>query len=148
MRSFLIFMLCLACAPSIDAKPVQAKNPNALSMDALENCYAFSQVEIRSCLRELNVASEKQLLQTYLLANNAIKKWDEDAKYKTLAQKNLTTSQTAFVKYRQAQCTYEASLGGGAIGLETLRLRCTFLQNKQRIETIQNSLLRFADSVY
>jgi len=68
-------------------------------------------------------------------------KWKEDKKYVDLAKMRFAASRKAFIEYRDKQCAFAASLGGGAIGhaLETRRLACMTELNNRRAEQLRNT---------
>lgn len=109
---------------------------------ALEECKVFSQASLRECLtrksREstnaLKVVDEKTII--------ALTRWDEDEKYISSAKERLAASTKAFAQYRQAQCAFAASLGGGAIGsaLELRRLACIADLNNERAASLLSTV--------
>ena len=72
----------------------------------------------------------------------AISKWDEDAKFIDLAKKKLRASNKAYEQYRDAQCAFAYSLGGGAIGnaLEMRRLTCRIELDIGRIKQLNTDM--------
>jgi len=104
------------------------------SPTALEKCAAHSQAGMRECLMGQTQQSEAALRKAESSVLAAIAKWDEDEKYVTHAKDQLRLSKKRFAEYRDAQCAFHTSLGGGAImnGLEQRRLTCiSDLNNKQ-----------------
>ncbi|XYJ12058.1 lysozyme inhibitor LprI family protein [Telluria sp. B2] len=100
----------------------------------LEQCSEYSQAEIRACLVRQTRQSEAALRKAESSVLTAITKWDEDEKYIAHAKDQLRLSKKRFAEYRDAQCAFHTSLGGGAImnGLEQRRLACVSdLNNKQ-----------------
>jgi uncharacterized protein YecT (DUF1311 family) len=110
----------------------------------LDECYAYSEAGIRQCLAKnlqktataLNAAEQKALA--------ALSKWDEEAKYVAAAKEKLRASNAAFAQYREAQCAFAYSLGGGAIGnaLDIRRLACAIEQNSKRIAELAAAVSR------
>ncbi|NHZ95193.1 DUF1311 domain-containing protein [Massilia sp. CCM 8734] len=68
----------------------------------------------------------------------AIGKWDEDEAYVTVARAKLKQANTAFARYRDAQCGFATSLAGGAAGNshEISRLACVADLNTQRAQRL------------
>jgi len=102
----------------------------------------FHQVEVQNCLAEKANQSQKMLKQAEEKAQAALSKWDEDDKYVNLAKTRLAASGKAFIKYREEQCAFAASLGGGAIGsaLEMRRSACVAELNNRRAEQLRHSI--------
>lgn len=67
-------------------------------------------------------------------AAGVLSKWDEDDKYVGMAKTKLARSSEEFIKYRDAQCAFSSSLGGGAAGnaRELDRLACVAELNSRR----------------
>lgn len=93
---------------------------------ALEECGADSQAGMRECLAKKSIESSAALRHAEKQAIATLSKWDEDAKFIHFAKEKLRASSKAYERYRDAQCAFAASLGGGAIGnaLEMRRLSC------------------------
>lgn len=110
----------------------------AWANDALDECSAYSQAGMRDCLVKKVHESEATLKQAENKVANMLSKWDEDAKHIAAAKEKLKASGKAFAQYREAQCTFAASLGGGAIGnaLEMRRLACVVELNTKRAEQL------------
>ena len=83
---------------------------------ALEQCGAHSEAGMRECLAKMSHESSTALKRAEAQAIAALSKWDEDAKYVNLAKEKLRASSKAYEQYRDAQCAFASSLGGGAIG--------------------------------
>lgn len=100
---------------------------------ALEECGAYSQAGMRECLAKKSSESNAALKRAEKQAIAALSKWDEDAKFINLAKEKLRVSSKAYEQYREAQCAFAASLGGGAIGnaLEMRRLSCLIGLNNE-----------------
>jgi C4-dicarboxylate-specific signal transduction histidine kinase len=110
---------------------------------AREECSAYSEAGMRECLAKKASASSAALKQAEDKVRNTLAKWDEDAKYVSLARSKLEASTKEFTKYRQAHCAFNASLGGGAIGnaLEMMRLACVFELNIRRAEQLKSAIV-------
>lgn len=93
-----------------------------------------SQDGMRECLQRKVSESDKALHGAEDSAVSVLKLWDEEAAFVSRAEKSLRTSRTAFLGYREAQCGFAASLGGGAIpnALELRKLACIYAMNTER----------------
>lgn len=102
--------------------------------EVLEQCGEFSQAALRECLQGKVRESMKALSQAEARAGTSIDQWDEDERFVASSRDWLRTSTSVFLKYRDAQCAFAASLGGGAIGaaLELRRLACVYALNTER----------------
>jgi uncharacterized protein YecT (DUF1311 family) len=105
---------------------------------ALEQCGAYSEAGMRECLAKKSHESTTALKRAEERAIVALSKWDEDAKYVNLAKEKLRASSKAYEQYRDAQCAFATSLGGGAIGnaLEMRRLACLVGLNAGRTKQL------------
>lgn len=108
-----------------------------------EECSAYSQAGMRDCLSKKAKESEKVLKQTEDKVINILSKWDEDSKFASIAKTKLATSSKEFARYRESQCAFSTSLGGGAIGnaLEIRRLSCVAEINNLRTEQLRNAII-------
>jgi uncharacterized protein YecT (DUF1311 family) len=99
-----------------------------------EECSAFAQVEMRDCLAKKVESSQEALERVGEAAASILSKWDEDGKYVNQARIKLAASNKEFVRYREAQCEFAASLSGGAVGNahEMRRLACVAELNSRR----------------
>jgi uncharacterized protein YecT (DUF1311 family) len=93
---------------------------------AFRQCGADSESGMRECLAKKSQESNTALKRSEQQAMAALSKWDEDARFINLAKEKLRASSKAYGQYRDAQCAFAVSLGGGAIGnaLELRRLSC------------------------
>lgn len=109
---------------------------------AREECSAYSQAGMRECLAKKAAESEIDLKKAENNVRNKLKKWVHDTQYITISKSKLKSSSKAFVRYRDAHCAFNASLGGSAIGnaLEIRRLACVFELNSRRAEQL-NSII-------
>jgi uncharacterized protein YecT (DUF1311 family) len=108
------------------------------ALGALEQCGAFPEAGMRDCLAKKYQESTTALRRAEGQALVALSKWDEDAKYISLAKGKLSASSKAYQLYRDAQCAFAYSLGGGAIGnaLELRRLSCLVGLNSERTKQL------------
>lgn len=95
---------------------------------------AYEITGVRECLEKKAEASAADLKDAEKKVLDALAKWDEDPKYVKQAKARLSASKKEFGKYRDAQCSFASSLGGGAIGnaLEMGRLACVSELNSRR----------------
>jgi uncharacterized protein YecT (DUF1311 family) len=132
-------LIVLACALGLPhfSNGVRAANLQS-ERAALEECGAYSEAGMRECLAKKAHQSAMALRRAEEQALSALSKWDEDAKFINLAKEKLRVSNKAYVQYRDAQCAFAASLGGGAIGnaLELRRLSCLVGLNNGRAKQI------------
>ena len=107
-----------------------------------EECSAFSEAGMRDCLTEKSKKSQKALSQAEEKVVDTLSKWDEDSKFLQLAKARLSASGKAFAKYRDEQCAFASSLGGGAIGnaLEIRRLACVTELNNRRAAQLRDAV--------
>jgi uncharacterized protein YecT (DUF1311 family) len=98
------------------------------------------QVTIRECVKKAATKSEKALKQAEKDAINTLSKWDTDDEYINLAKSRLTASGETFAKFRADQCSFAASLGGGAIvaALDMRRDACIAELNNRRAKQLHD----------
>lgn len=138
--SNLILLACAFASPDFSGKVWAAERQNKPT--ALEQCGAYSQAGMRECLEKESRASNAALKRAEEQVAAAISKWDEDAKFIDLAKKKLRASNKAYEQYRDAQCAFAYSLGGGAIGnaLEMRRLTCRIELDIGRIKQLNTDM--------
>ena len=107
---------------------------------AREECSAFSQAGMRECLEKKASASATELKKVEHQVSKTFGKWIHDTQYINLSRSKLEVSSKEFVRYREAHCAFNASLGGSAIGnaLEIRRLACVFELNTRRADQIRD----------
>lgn len=95
---------------------------------------------MRQCLADMAVSSEKELRQAEKDVQARLDRWNEDAKYRSLAKRKLQPANAAFLKYREAHCDFAASLGGGGAGNthEIGRLACVYELNSRRAAQLRS----------
>ena len=139
MRTMMLIALgCTVFFPlNTDAASSIVQSERALR----EEC-SYDIAGVTECLEKKQRASESDLKRAEDDVHGALSKWDEDAKYIGLSTARLAVSGKAFAKYRQEQCTFAASLGGGAIGnaLDMRRLACVAELNSRRAEQLRNGI--------
>lgn len=120
-------------------------NPSSVDLSAhvMEKCDDFSQAGMRACLRREVNASAKALIDMEEKATTALKHWDEKSEFVARAESQLRSSRKAFIAYRDAQCIFAASLGGGAIpkALEMRQLACLYAINTERLQHLKRLIL-------
>ncbi len=101
---------------------------------SVEDCDAYSQADRLTCLGKAAAASEMELTHARTVLASTLDRWDEDAKYKAAARRQLDAADQAFAKHRTEHCNLQKSLGGGAVGngLEMRRLLCVEALNTAR----------------
>lgn len=121
---------------------MQLSSSFAATVVSVEECAALSQNDMRTCLEKKSMASERELALAEQAASLALARWDEDPKYIRSASAALKTSSKSFMQFRDAQCRFVASLGGGAIGnaLTLRQLACVTDLNRQQAASIQQAV--------
>ncbi|WP_243489425.1 lysozyme inhibitor LprI family protein [Massilia violaceinigra] len=129
-------LMALGVAPVCQAGE-RAAAPESVKT-AMETCDQFSQADIRECLGMHAWKSATLLKNAQAGALAALGKWDEDEGYVTAARARLKQANTAFARYREAQCGFATSLAGGAAGNshESSRLACVADLNAQRAQRL------------
>lgn len=127
MRLLIVLSLALATHSAGASKP-------SMQRSVLAECKVNSESRLRQCLARKSLESTAALKRAEDQMHSAISKWDEDERYVTTAKVDLAASGRTFDKYREAQCAFASSLGGGAIGnaLELRRLACVATLNNDR----------------
>ena len=107
-----------------------------------EECSAFSQAGMRDCLAKKAESSQKALRQAEEKVASTLSNWDEDHKYINQAKVKLAASNKDFAKYRDAQCAFASTLGGGAIGnaFDMRRLACVSELNNRRAVQLRDAV--------
>ena len=105
----------------------------------MDQCDEFSQAGIRECLTGKVKESVRELIVTEEKAGAALKRWDEEAEFVARAEEKLRSSRKAFLAYRDSQCIFAASLGGGAIpkALQMRQLACLYAINTERSQHLK-----------
>jgi uncharacterized protein YecT (DUF1311 family) len=104
-------------------------------------CSVYSEAGMRECLAKKAADSQKTLKRAENALAAALPRWDEDPKYVGQAKAKLAVSERAFIKYRQSQCDFAASLTGGASGNshEIKRLACVAELNNRRAAQLSDA---------
>lgn len=141
MRTITIIKRCAACslfmlAGATSAEAIQDERA------VRDECSAYSQSGMRDCLEKKLRESENTLKQAEEAAVSSLCKWDEDAKQVSAVKNKLKAANANYVRYRDAQCAFAASLGGGAIGnaLEIRRLACVAELNNRRAAQLRSTI--------
>ena len=107
-----------------------------------------SEAEMTRCLKAKALKSQKELQNTEKKMIKILSEWDEDPSNINIAKANLTAANKEFIKYRDAQCKFNYSLGGGAIenALEMRLFACIAelnnRRNQQLIDLMSNILTK------
>ena len=98
----------------------------------------FSQVDLAYCLEEIFHTSQAELDKSQQNFLNALSNWDEYKEYIVIAKNKLKKANKEFIKYRDLQCDFAYSLGGGAIGnaLNMYKFSCLAELNFQRAKQL------------
>ena len=93
-----------------------------------------SEAEMTRCLKAKALKNHKELQNTEEKLIKKLSEWDEDPSNINKAKANLTAANKEFIKYRDAQCKFNYSLGGGAIenALEMGLFACIAELNNRR----------------
>ena len=93
-----------------------------------------SEAEMTECLKAKALKSKKELQNTEKKMIKILSEWDEDPSNINIAKANLTAANKEFIKYRDTQCKFNYSLGGGAIenALEMRLFACIAELNNRR----------------
>jgi uncharacterized protein YecT (DUF1311 family) len=99
-----------------------------------------SQADMHECLAKKARASEVALRKAEDEVRSRLSKWPEAPRYVSLARTKLEASDKGFAKYRETQCKFNYSLGGGAIGnaLDLRYLACISELNSRRAEQLKD----------
>lgn len=110
--------------------------------NSVEACYAYSQARMHDCLVGEQKESAIALKAAEEKAISALSRWDEDAKFVAMANDALKKANASFARYRDSQCAFAYTLGGGAIGnaLEARRMACTIELNKRRAADLMRAV--------
>ena len=96
----------------------------------------FSQVDVAYCLEKIFYISEAELDKSQWKLFNELSKWDEGRDYIVRAKNKLKKSHKEFIKYRDRECDFAHSLGGGAIGLNKITYSCLAELNFQQAKLL------------
>jgi len=131
----LSLVACIALAGGSPASAVEVQTEQA----ARDDCSGNSQAEMAQCLRAKVAASVETLDAARSRLREALGRWNEDVKYARQAGQRLLRADEAFQRYRAAQCAFNESLGGGAIGnaLDMRRLACEIEINTARAAQLE-----------
>ncbi len=129
------FLLSWSVLSTASAQAVATQDERTIR----ERCSGDSEAGMHDCLEQKARNSDKALKDAERQTANALAKWDEDANFVSQAQTKLKSSSKAFERYREAQCAFSASIGGGAIGnaLDMRRLACFTELNNRRTEQLR-----------
>jgi uncharacterized protein YecT (DUF1311 family) len=137
-----VTLMALVISAPLPLNSFAISNGAILGERALRAECSYEITGVRECLQEVKRASEANLKRAEKQALASLDKWDEDPRYIKAAKARLVTSRKPFIEYRQAQCAFASSLGGGAIGnaLEMQRLACVAELNNRRAEQLRDAV--------
>ena len=75
----------------------------------------LSEAELTECLEKIFHTSQAELDKSQQKFFDALTNWYEDKQYIIIAKTKLKRTNQEFIKYRDLQCDFAYSLGGGAI---------------------------------
>lgn len=141
-RTRKIALAALVISAPISLNSFATPNGAILSERELRAECSYEMTGVRECLQEKHRASEVNLKRVEKNARESLDKWDEDPRYIKATRARLVASREAFIKYRETQCAFASSLGGGAIGnaLEVQRLACVAELNNRRAEQLRDAV--------
>lgn len=118
-----------------------AGQPQTGATDTRE-CEAYSQAQRRDCLARKSEASAIALQRAEQRAVDALSSWDEEAENVAQAKMKLKAANRVFSQYREAQCGFISSLGGGAVGgaLAMRKFTCVIELNTRRADELAHSV--------
>ena len=137
-----LILIALAITASLPLNAFAKSNGAILSEREFRLECAYEITGVRECLQKKQHATEVDLKRAEEKVQESFGRWDEDQKYINIAKARLVASKKTFVKYREAQCAFASSLGGGAIGnaLEMQRLACVAELNNRRAEQLRDAV--------
>lgn len=140
IKLFAICVLSWSAFSATCAQAAAASDERAIR----EQCSGNSEATMHDCLEKKARESDKALKDAEHKTADALAKWDEDEKYVSQAKTKLQLSSKAFERYREAQCAFAASIGGGAIGnaLDIRRLACLTELNDRRADQLRAAASR------
>jgi uncharacterized protein YecT (DUF1311 family) len=103
-----------------------------------EECGYDSQAGIEVCLAKKSKDSQKALRQAENRVVPALTRRSGGSKYVALSKKKLAATSKEFNKYRYAQCEFMASLCGGSMGYDFMRLACKAELNYRRAKQLRD----------
>ncbi|WP_181415944.1 lysozyme inhibitor LprI family protein [Gilliamella apicola] len=97
-----------------------------------------SEAELTKCLEKIFYTSQAELDKSQQKFFDALTNWYEDKQYIIIAKTKLKRTNQEFIKYRDLQCDFAYSLGGGAIenALNMFKFSCLAELNFQRTKQL------------
>lgn len=111
--------------------------PPPTESDVRKECSGNSGADMRLCVENKAQASALTLKKAERSAHKRLATWDEDKQYIALAQARLKAANMEFIRYRTAQCSFNAAQTGGSNGWEMYRNACLAELNLRRAAQIQ-----------
>ena len=139
MRKLVLIALAITAALPLNSF---ARSNAILSEREFRAECSFDLTGVRECLQKKQQATEVDLKRAEEKLRESLGRWDQDQRHINIAKARLVASKNVFVKYREAQCAFASSLGGGAIGnaLEMRRLACVAELNNRRAEQLRDAV--------
>ncbi|MDR1969062.1 MAG: DUF1311 domain-containing protein [Burkholderiaceae bacterium] len=105
-------------------------------------CSGFSMTGIHACLAKKAASSQKALRHADRKVLGILAKSAEEPERIGAAKTRLAASTQAFANYREKQCAFAYSLGGGAIGaaLELRRFACVAELNNRQARQLRDAV--------
>jgi uncharacterized protein YecT (DUF1311 family) len=142
MNRITLFALTLSgvygdCTAVLAAPPTERESRDACS-------YAMPSMVF--CLANKAKTSDVELRRAEQSVRTALPKVDDWASMVTLAKRSFARSRREFLRYRAAQCDFNATLVGGAAGNahEVMRQACVTELNTQRTELMRGAVRQIA----
>ncbi|MBR8065689.1 DUF1311 domain-containing protein [Burkholderia ambifaria] len=137
-----LVLAIFAATACLSTQAFAASNDGTPSERQLRAECSYDATGVKECLQRKQRDSKANLEQAEEKARKTIARWDEDSKYIRITGARLSASNTAFAEYRDAQCAFASSLGGGAIGnaLEMRRLACIAELNNRRADQLRDAV--------
>lgn len=129
--SILGVFLCSCSAPA--AEP-------SLVIPGIADCRgAQSGLEFRECLGRVGERVEAQMVEQWRLTLSAVREEDGEnrGQNKPNLERGLVTSQEAWLRYREAECTMIAEQAAGGTGMGELYVGCSIMLTMQRIDLLR-----------
>ena len=96
-----------------------------------------SHVEARACLEEQAKQSAMSVKQAESNVRSSLAKWDQEPSYKSRSTSELEAASLQFVRFRDSQCAFHASMAAGGNGAGDRRLLCEIELNNRHIADLQ-----------
>jgi|SRR5579884_32710 len=136
IRLAFLLLLGMAIAP-VNATPARAAQRHHLLEETCDSARSGTQAETLSCYTAA-AAKARSEVQRALRENLRVassldrdtSRWDRGTD--SSSAERLKSSQSAWLKYVDAQCSYEGQSSAGGSGEDILRARCLYRANRMR----------------